>query len=215
MADHFRSSLNGTSPVITNQNFTNYQQLGNISGYKNDLAGTGLSGWTIVLENQTLGTFVNSTNGNGLFSFTDIPWGIYTLGEVLQPGWTQNTPNQTVEINATSLVLTNQNFTNQLAGPTFGNISGYKLKDPGLIPLGNWNINLYYENGTLLGNRVTSGTGAFSFDPVPFGNYTLNETLQTGWTQTGPAGGSYLIQLNSSSTVMINRNFTNYQQLEI
>ena len=209
----YQIELNGTSPVITNQNFTNNQLLGNLSGYKNDLAGTGLSGWTIVLENQTLGTFVNSTNGNGLFSFTDIPWGIYTLGEVLLPGWTQDTPNQTVEINATSLVLTNLNFTNHLAGPTFGNISGYKLKDPGLTPLNNWNINLYYENGTLFGSQSTSVTGAFSFDPIPFGNYTLNETLQTGWTQTGPVGGSYQIELNGTSPVITNQNFTNYQQL--
>ena len=119
--------------------------------------------------------------------------------------------NQTVEINATSLVLTNQNFTNQLAGPTFGNISGYKLKDPGLTPLGNWNINLYYENGTLFGPQSTSGTGAFSFDPIPFGNYTLNETHQTGWTQTGPANGSYLVQLNGASPVITNQNFTNYR----
>jgi hypothetical protein len=205
--------INGTSLVMTDLNFTNSQQLGNISGYKSDSVGAGLSGWTIVLSNQTLGTFTNVTNASGGYSIGNIPWGIYQLGEVNQPGWTQITPNITVEINSTSLVLRNLNITNSQNGPTFGNISGYKLKDPGLTPLGNWNIRLYYENGTLFDSRVTTGAGAFSFDPVPFGNYTLNETLQAGWSQTGPAGGSYQVQLNSSSAVVINRNFTNFQQL--
>ena len=160
-----------------------------------------------MLENQTLGTFVNSTNGNGLFSFTDIPWGIYTLGEVLQPGWTQNTPNQTVEINATSLVLTNQNFTNQQAGPTFGNISGSKyndlngngIKEINDVPIPGVIISLNYQNGTLFGTRTTDANGIFVFDPVPFGIYTLSETVPSGYKQTQPASGGYSIEVNSTS----------------
>ncbi|HVP93991.1 MAG TPA: SdrD B-like domain-containing protein [Methanoregulaceae archaeon] len=209
--------INGTSLLIPGQYFNNTQQLGNVSGYKVNGTGTGLGEWTITLTNQTTGTpnFTNTTDASGLFSFTEIPWGLYWLNETPKAGWTQfpSTPNRTIEINGTSLLVTTQNFTNQPSGPTYGNISGYKLKSPGLTPLGGWNITLYYENGTLAGSRKTSGSGAFYFDPLPLGNYTLNETPQAGWTQTGPAGGLYLIQLNGSNPVVINQNFTNNQTL--
>ena len=104
--------INGTSMTLVNQNFTNIQQLGNLSGYKVNGTGTGLEGWTITLNNQTLGSFINQTNSSGAFSFTDIPWGIYQLNETPQVGWTQVTANQTIEINGTSMTLVNQNFTN-------------------------------------------------------------------------------------------------------
>ena len=59
-----------------------------------------------------------------LFSFTDIPWGIYQLNETPQAGWTQVTANQTIEINGTSLTLVNQNFTNT---QQLGNVTGDKV----------------------------------------------------------------------------------------
>ena len=71
------------------------------------------------------------------------------------------------------------NFGNQQA---IGNISGYKLLQPGNTGLGCWTINLYYGNGTLFQSNITNDTGYFRFNPVPGGNYILNETLQSGWS---------------------------------
>ena len=87
--------------TLVNQNFTNIQQL-ELKLYKVNGTGTGLEGWTITLNNQTLGSFINQTNSSGAFSFTDIPWGIYQSNETPQVGWTQVTANQTIEINGTS-----------------------------------------------------------------------------------------------------------------
>ena len=108
--------INGTSLTLVNQNFTNTQQLGNVTGDKVDFNGTGLGGWTITLQNLTLGSplFTNITDPSGAFAFQDIPWGLYWLNETPQAGWDQSplTPNRTIEINGTSLFITTQYFNN-------------------------------------------------------------------------------------------------------
>ena len=143
--------------------------------YKVNGTGTGLEGWTITLNNQTLGSFINQTNSSGAFSFTDIPWGIYQLNETPQAGWTQVTANQTIEINGTSMTLVNQNFTNiQQVEPCLvqGNGTGTGLEG--------WTITL---NNQTLGSFInqTNNSGAFSFTDIPWGIYQLNETSQAGW----------------------------------
>ena len=119
-----------SSNLVLSFNFTNTPLLGKVSGYKVNPQGAGLNGWTMVMWNQTLGTYTNVTNSTGGFTISDIPWGIYQLGEVNQPGWTQSTANISVEINGTSLVLTGQNITNT---QQLGNVSGYKVnsQEPG------------------------------------------------------------------------------------
>ena len=92
------------------------------------------------------------------------------------------TGNRTVEVNRTNLVLTNQNFTNMIGS---GMLSGYKLNQEG-TGLSGWTINVYYQNGTFFGSNVTNASGYFSFSPVTFGNYTLNETVQSGWELFDP-----------------------------
>ncbi len=197
--------INGTSLTLVNQNFTNTQQLGNLSGYKVNGTGTGLEGWTITLNNQTLGSFINQTNNSGAFSFTDIPWGIYQLNETPQAGWTQVTANQTIEINGTSLTLVNQNFTNT---QQLGNVTGDKVDFNG-TGLGGWTITL---NNQTLGSFInqTNSSGAFSFTDIPWGIYQLNETPQAGWTQVT---ANQTIEINGTSMTLVNQNFTNIQQL--
>ena len=186
-------------------NFTNIRQLGNLSGYKVNGTGTGLEGWTITLNNQTLGSFINQTNSSGAFSFTEIPWGIYQLNETPQAGWTQVTANQTIEINGTSMTLVNQNFTNI---QQLGNLSGYKVNGTG-TGLEGWTITL---NNQTLGSFInqTNNSGAFSFTDIPWGIYQLNETSQAGWTQVT---ANQTIEINGTSLTLVNQNFTNTQQL--
>ena len=140
--------------------------------------GTGLEGWTITLNNQTLGSFINQTNSSGVFSLSEIPWGIYQLNETPQAGWTQVTANQTIEINGTSLTLANQYFNNI---QQLGNLSGFKVNGTG-TGLEGWTITL--QNLTL-GSFInqTNSSGAFNFTDIPWGIYQLNETPQAGWTQ--------------------------------
>ena len=102
-------------------------------------------------------------------------------------------------------MLTNQNFTNMIGT---GMLSGYKLDQEG-IGLSGWTINAYYQNGTFFGSNVTNSSGYFSFSPVTFGNYTLNETVQSGWELFTPATGFLWGNVTVGSVNVTNLNFTN------
>ncbi|HTY14989.1 MAG TPA: SdrD B-like domain-containing protein, partial [Methanoregulaceae archaeon] len=201
--------INGTSLFITTQYFNNTQQLGNLSGYKVDGNGTGLIGWNITISNSTIPYFNSTlTNSSGGFNFTSIPWGIYQLNETPQPGWTQVTANQTVEINGTSLTLVNQNFTNT---QQLGNVSGFKVNGTG-NGLSGWTINLTNLTvGTPAYNTTTAGDGSFGFTNIPWGKYWLNETNQAGWIQASSTPNR-TIEINGTSLLIINQYFNNTQQ---
>jgi hypothetical protein len=74
---------------------------GSISGMKfNDSDGNGvrdngevgLVSWTITLTNEAGNTITNTTDVNGNYSFTDLPAGNYTVGEVSNASWKQTAP---------------------------------------------------------------------------------------------------------------------------
>jgi len=203
-------NMTGVQLEFDNQNFTNSLELGNISGYKLNTTNTGLSGWTINVYYQN-GTLFGSqvTGAGGSYKFDPVPFGNYTVTEVLKSGWTQITPPSgyyLVNMTSGQLEFGNRNFTNMLI-PRYGNISGIKFndlngdgkKDVNDNPLPCWTINLFYQNGTLFGTRTTDANGQFAFDPVPQGLYNLTETQQSGWTQTAPPGGYYLIEVNQTA----------------
>ena len=202
-------NMTGETLVNTSLNFTNSLELGNLSGYKLDPSNTGLPGWIINVyyQNGTLfGT--NTTDTSGYLRFDPVPFGNYTVTEVLQNGYTQLAPPGgfwTVNMTDSTLVNTSLNFTNQLLT---GNLSGYKL-DPANNGLSDWTINVYYENGTLFGSEITAGDGSYKFDPVPFGNYTVAETLKNGYTQIAPPGGFWTVNMTDSTLVNTSLNFTN------
>jgi hypothetical protein len=75
--------------------------------------------------------------------------------------------------------------------PEPGSISGFKINDldgdgffdPGEPGLGGWTINLF-KDGILVGTTATASDGSYSFSNLEPGNYTTEEVLQNGWTQT-------------------------------
>ena len=79
---------------------TSYSTPASISGYKwNDIDGDrvkdegepGLAGWTIQLTGPV--TKAASTAYDGAYTFTQLPGGVYTVREVLKPGWNQTCPS--------------------------------------------------------------------------------------------------------------------------
>ena len=152
------------------------------------------------------------TNASGYFSFDPVPFGNYTVTETLKDGWMQSGPPGgfwTVNMTCDTRVNTSLNFTNSLE---LGNLSGYKLDqfDNGLA---DWTINVYYQNGTFFGSNVTNASGYFSFDPVPFGNYTVTETPKDGYMQIAPPGGFWTVNMTGETLVNTSLNFTNMPEL--
>ncbi len=99
---------------------------GSIAGMKfNDLNGNGINdaepglvGWTITLTNESGGVVTNVTDTNGNYNFTGLADGNYTVGEVLQVGWTQTAPQPVPPGTYTVNLSAGEN----VIGKDFGNI---------------------------------------------------------------------------------------------
>jgi hypothetical protein len=157
------------------------------------------------------------TGAGGAYSFDPIGPGTYTVCETLQAGWTQTFPNASTPNPPHETIATNcappggtefgYHFTTSsgqdLSGNDFGNfklitksgskfndLNGNGVKDGGDPGLSGWTINLYDSTNTLIQSKVTGGGGAYSFDPIGPGTYTVCEVIQAGWTQTFPNGST-------------------------
>ncbi len=109
---------------------------GEIHGAKwNDLDGDsvwdqpdepGLAGWTIYLDANNNGALDNgekwtTTGADGSYAFTNLPAGVYVVGELLKSGWMQTSPGPF----STASLVVNGNFeTGSLSGWTQENIGG-------------------------------------------------------------------------------------------
>ncbi|MCL7413567.1 MAG: SpaA isopeptide-forming pilin-related protein, partial [ANME-2 cluster archaeon] len=83
----------------------------NISGFKlNSIDNSSVPGWFITLTNDTMNTTV-TTDVNGMYQFTGLMNGTYTVTEHVQAGWTNVTPTSIIVLIAGADVL-DQNFTN-------------------------------------------------------------------------------------------------------
>jgi uncharacterized surface anchored protein len=182
-------------------NFTNMKLLC-ISGYKlDDCTNAGLPGWTITLTNGTY-TVNKSTDDSGFYQFCDLLPGQYNVTENLKEGYA---PSTTPELSLNLLCnnnLTNQNFTNT----KLLCISGYKLDDWTKEGIPGWMITL--TNGTYTVNQSTDGSGKYEFCGLLPGIYTVNETLNDGWSPVTAPSLNVSLTCNTNLT---NQNFTNQQ----
>ncbi len=184
--------INGADAV--NENFTNIllssppQATFNISGFKinginsND---TGISGWQISLTMPDGTVAYTETDSNGIYQFTNLANGTYTVTEEMQDGWTNITPMYiSVDINGADAA--NQNFTNALTPlpqqATF-NISGFKINGTS-NPLLNGIITVEKINDSSLDSTGFYTLG--SFVRVNFNDNVLNISNQIELTINYP-----------------------------
>lgn len=79
--------------------------------------------------------------------------------------------------------------------PELYDICGYKYADweGELIPLPNWDIELWAQNETgdwgLNATTTTDEDGKYCFTDLPAGNYSVKEVLKDGWEQVYPEDG--------------------------
>jgi hypothetical protein len=115
----------------------------NCDGVWDPVAEPLMPGWTIVLTNNATGqSYTTTTTGNGCYYFSGIPFGTYSLTEVMQPGWERCFPEceqYTVTIDCHHLDLVNLNFGNhrcQNTGTLINLSTGVDDGSGGLLPMG-------------------------------------------------------------------------------
>jgi len=211
---------------ISGKDFGN--RLGEIRGIKfEDVNGNGvkdagekvLQGWKIYLDlnnNGKLDTKEPSkiTDKNGEFWFMDLAPGTYTVREVMKNGWVQTSPvggKYTVEI-TNGNVITGKDFGNakvgSISGIKFLDTNGNGVRDDAEKKLSGWKIYLDLDNNGNLDPGepfiVTGSNGKYEFASLTPGTYNVREVLQSGWVQTTPAGGKYIVTILSGSKIIGN-----------
>jgi len=154
----------------------------------------GLAGVTIHLTPAAGGTAqTTATDASGNFLFTDVAPGSYVLNEDVPAGFTQTMPaSDGIPVTLVSGGTSLDNVFGNFHGILTGTISGTKFLDAngnGALDAGEPGIpgvTITLSGGGLTRTAVTGGDGSFSFTGVPFGTYTLSETVPPGFQQTAP-----------------------------
>lgn len=217
--------------------FGNYRE-GSIAGvkwYDEDTDGVldeneeGLSNWTINLyRNNDFITSVISLGG--VFQFTGVAPGDYTLREVMQGGWAQTYPANdgehavTLESNG---AIVDQDFGNVEAGTIYGykwhdeDADGYWGEEGSLadwtiiaVPITGEEGDIDTESGRVSTTTTTGENGYYTFTllgSANFGWWRISEEIPYGWLQTYPGGGSYDVYVDAQEYESGDWNFGNYQ----
>lgn len=200
-----------------------------ISGYKwNDLDGDSswdsgepaMNGWKINFYRY--GSYMGSatTNQSGYYEFVldanagRLP-GTWTMAEELKPNWYQTKAPSSVQVHEGPYSAGRNYGGHDFGNARYGTVSGVKwndidadgVRDTGEPGLGGWVIKL---RGPVNKDAETSANGAFAFNDLPVGTYTVREVQQNGWRQTAPAQGTYTVAVTSGGGYP-DKNFGNVQ----
>lgn len=200
--------LNGS--ILSGMKFLDFDR-----GGDKDPGEPGVAGWVINLAPYN---YTAITDADGKYQFSDnIVPGAYTVYEDDRAGWVQTYPT-TVPPTYELVVLPATDYPNLDFGNYFTNasISGMKfedkngngIKDAGEPGLPGWTINL---TGPSTASVVTGVGGAYSFNNLLPGNYTVSEVLQAGWVKTLPTAASYSVTLNEGSQAVVDKDFGNFK----
>jgi len=205
------------------KDFGNYRA-SRIYGVKyNDLNGNGmqdpgeagLPGWEIICFDSTRHlTYRETTDVIGRYSFENLGMGIYRVSETNKPGWEQTEP---ASAGGFVVSITTENDAEELRFGNFQNacVSGVKywdftrngVRDPGDDGLPGWTIYLTGGAGGLR-RAVTDSAGNYSFCDLGPGQYTVSESLKTGWLASCDTSYTFY-PMSGSNTI---HNFCNYRE---
>jgi SdrD B-like domain/Right handed beta helix region len=183
----------------------------------------GLQYWTVYLDANNNGqldpgetSVLSDASGN--YRFDGLFPGTYTVREVLLPGWVQSEPlaGAHTPTLTSGQVLTGQDFGNYrpvvILGQVFHDYDTNGVRDPGEPGLQYWVVYLdANNNGQFDPGETYTKTNAGGQYALPYltpGTYTVREIVQTGWRQTAPASGSYVVSLQSGQGAL-GRDFGN------
>ena len=89
-----------------------------------------------------------------------------------------------------------------ISGQVYNDLNGNGNLDPGDPGLDNWEVDVFDSNGNFVASQLTSGGGNFDIEGLAPGTYTVDEVLQSGWTQTAPPPpGIFTVTVTAGATV--------------
>jgi serine-aspartate repeat-containing protein C/D/E len=161
----------------------------------------GLAGFTISLTPASPGSPPLQsavTDASGQFLFTSVPVGSFILSETLQQGFSLTVPALnsipvTLASGGSSIANEFGNFrgvlTGTITGTKFLDANANGVRDPGETGLPGVTItrtSSINDPAAAQLSVVTDAQGNFTFANVPFGTFTLSETVPPGFVQTAP-----------------------------
>ena len=179
----------------------------------------GLQGWTVNLLDSSSNLIATTTSAaDGTYSFANLGYGVYTVEEVPQSGWYQTEPGSpyTYTVTATSGTnLSGLDFGNfqlvDVTGNVYNDLNGNGNLDPGDPGLQGWTVNLLDASDNLVATTTSDANGNYEFDSLFPGTFTVEEVLQSGWTQTQPVNPNFYQFETQSGLDETGLNFGNFE----
>lgn len=190
--------------VITQNYFNLIPVAGSIAGkVYNDLDGSGtlnaaevgLAGWQVFVDRNTNGSLdvgepQATTGADGSYLFTNQPYGLNTIADVVPAGWAASPASAIVVAllsgeNRTGVNLGNREKIGTIQGTVWNDDNGDGIIIATEIGLADRTVYLDLNND---GNQdesepttVTSAAGFYQFTRVPVGSYQVAEVLPASW----------------------------------
>jgi protocatechuate 3,4-dioxygenase beta subunit len=190
-------TISATTPITILANYLSGVVFNDLNG--NSLQDSGETGLSNVIVTASGGSvYTTTTDSNGLYRFSDLISGNYTVIETDPAGYSSVTPNVSVVPIAVGSDV-QVDFADQpaglVSGSVFNDVNGNETQDTGEVGLANVLITL--SNGSVY-TTTTSSSGVYSFTGIVSGTYTVLETDPSGYASTSPnyrvvivpAGGS-------------------------
>ncbi len=169
----------------------------------NDLNGDGarqpgdppLASWTIDLL-DSFGDLVatTSSDASGHYSFANLPSVVFTIEEIVHPGWfitdPTNPPGTYTLTPPSGSVVTGLDFGNfkaiTLSGNIYNDLDGNGVHGPTEPGLAGFTVDLEDSSGNVLATVLTDSSGNYNFSGVIGGTYIIAQVIPTNWVQTQP-----------------------------
>jgi len=186
----------------------------------------GLPGWTITLVSPDGSETSTTTAEDGSYRFEGLAQGTYTVREASQEGWNPTAPDtgsQSVDLaeaDASDVNFGNaiieappENITEpveevtvlalNISGVKFNDLNGNGIRDADEPGLPGWTITLVAPDGSET-STSTAEDGSYRFEGLAQGTHMLSEAPQTGWSQTAPANGSFMVTMANVDVTDLN-----------